>query len=257
LGCNIKVAPEHQQIHEEKECLLKLIPCIALNVSCTWTGLRSELFNHTTHCAYVKLHTLLITLIQENQQLKQQLQGQETKIQTMEQQLKVVQPSEVNNTQTKFFIDRLIHRIVGKEDQIISCALINNEYIHKYKRKEEQPFGNNQSRNCYEQVIKLRFSNIDNIKTTVKPNNLPKVIKETNRNNQNFTFTLCHAVNAALNLNVPIALQLIDFEFSFDGTIYFSRSGFILEIEIPNSKRIDFEINSNSLKMIFISFVKL
>jgi len=123
--------------------------------------------------------------------------------------------------------------------------------------KEEYLFGNMQSRNSYEQEIKLRFSNTDNIKKTVIPSILPKVIKETNRNNQNFSFTLCHTVYATLNLNVPIALQLIDFEWSFEGTIYYSRSGFTLEIEIPDSKRIDFEINSYGLKMIFISFVKL
>ncbi|CAF1544639.1 unnamed protein product, partial [Rotaria magnacalcarata] len=47
--------------------------CLAADIMCPWTGTRGQLDNHLTNCSYQNLRPILVSLMAERQQLKEQV----------------------------------------------------------------------------------------------------------------------------------------------------------------------------------------
>ncbi|CAF1131492.1 unnamed protein product [Rotaria sordida] len=86
--------------HKNKMCSKTNIKCLSSDIKCPWTGSRDELDKHLKTCIFNPLRPLITELINNNQQLKNQVNQQQTQIGGLindNQQLK----GQVNQQQTQ------------------------------------------------------------------------------------------------------------------------------------------------------------
>jgi hypothetical protein len=77
--------------HLKLACPNADVECVAANVKCEWTGKRNQLDDHLTTCAFYSCRPVIISIIDENKQLKEQMQlhtAQISQLQADEQHLR-------------------------------------------------------------------------------------------------------------------------------------------------------------------------
>ncbi|CAF1351085.1 unnamed protein product [Adineta steineri] len=57
--------------HLKNSCLSAIVSCPAQDIKCLWTGHPNQLSSHLKHCTYQSLRPLIVSLFNENHQLKQ------------------------------------------------------------------------------------------------------------------------------------------------------------------------------------------
>ncbi len=72
--------------HVSEQCTKQNILCTSADIKCSWTGSRQQLEEHLKTCPYTALRPMIIQIMADNKQLKEQVNQQQTLIDKLQQE---------------------------------------------------------------------------------------------------------------------------------------------------------------------------
>ncbi|CAF1523260.1 unnamed protein product, partial [Rotaria magnacalcarata] len=106
--------------------------CLAADIMCPWTGTRGQLDNHLTNCSYQNLRPILMSLMAERQQLKEQVSQRTAALnQSKEETMQLKNVIEQHKIRTENSRRHFKEREMQDKTQM-------DQYLNKCRKFEEQ-----------------------------------------------------------------------------------------------------------------------